>query len=128
MPPSTSDVVEKAFSLDTFSRFLHMYDHARSLVRLHGKYTTFSDRMIVVRAQNDSSANEPPSDKELAYSLATAQDAIHTMQPTGPAKDDLQFFKLLWGSAIDAIEKVLEEDLDHEVRAWGRLLPHFWLI
>jgi hypothetical protein len=103
MSPSTSDAVGEVFSLDTFSRFLRLYDHARSLIRLHGNYTTLSDPIFFMRAQDSSPTNEPPSGEELAYSLAAAQDAIHTMQPAGPDKDDLQLFKLLWNSAIDVI-------------------------
>ncbi|KAF2449503.1 hypothetical protein P171DRAFT_404797 [Karstenula rhodostoma CBS 690.94] len=120
MSISTSDVVREAFSLDTFPKFIHLYDHAKSLHRLHGKYTALSDPIIFARATHSTPTYEPPSEEDLAYSFAAAQDAIHTMQPAGPAKDDLQLFKLLWNTAIDVIEKVLgDSNLDLEVYAWG---------
>ncbi|KAL5399432.1 hypothetical protein PMIN06_001425 [Paraphaeosphaeria minitans] len=120
MSLSTSDAVSEALSLDTFPKFIHLYDHAKSLIGIHGRYTASSDPIIFERAQNKAPTNKKPSREDLACSFAAAQDAIHAVQPAGPAKDDLELFKLLWEATIDAIAKVLEGgNLDLEVCAWG---------
>lgn len=115
-----SDAIRKAFSLDTFTKFIYLYDHAKALIGLHGKYTASIDPIIFDRAKNKALTYKPPSEKDLAYSFAAAQDAMYTTQPAGPAKDDLEIFNLLWNAAIDAIEKVFEDSiLDLEVCGWG---------
>ncbi|KAJ4359823.1 uncharacterized protein N0V89_000379 [Didymosphaeria variabile] len=120
MSSSQLDAVVDAIPLDTFSRFIGLFDHVKSLIGLHGEYTTLRDPIIFARAQRAPPTRGPPMEEEVAHSLSAAQDAINTTQPVGPAQEDLQLFKLLWDAAIDAMEKALDDGHLHlEVRAWG---------
>ncbi|KAL1594406.1 hypothetical protein SLS60_010166 [Paraconiothyrium brasiliense] len=100
--------------------FVSLFDHVKALIGQHGEYTTLRDPIIFTRAQQPSPIPGPPLEEMVAHSLSAAQEAIHTTQPVGPAKEDLQLFKLLWDAAIDAMEKALEDGhLHFEARAWG---------
>jgi hypothetical protein len=61
-----------------------------------------------------------PSAKLLVTSFAAAQDAYDSAQPDGPAKEDLQLFTVLWRTAIQVVEQILEDgNLDGEAFGWG---------
>jgi hypothetical protein len=61
-----------------------------------------------------------PSTKELAVSLAAAQDCIGSAQLDSPAKDDLMIFKHLWDATTALLEDILTTgNLDHESFGWG---------
>lgn len=120
--PATADIVSTSFSLAAIPRFFHLLTHAKTLIQVYGPHTTYSETTIFARAPvpRSTKTTKPASAKLLATSLAAAQDSIHTPQPAGPAREDLQIFKLLWDAAVDVLEKMLEEaDLDHESFGWG---------
>lgn len=58
--------------------------------------------------------------KQLALSLAAAQDCVDSAQIEGPAREDLAIFKQLWDTTSIILENVFAlGTLDHETFGWG---------
>jgi hypothetical protein len=122
--PATLTVVVLApsTSLRPIHRFWHLLQHARTLIRLHGPYTTHVNTTVLARSPILRSTNnsKPPSMQLLATSFAAAQDAFGSAQPDGPAKEDLELFAALWKTAIKVVEQILEDGIpEGEAFGWG---------
>ena len=120
--PSTAEVVARCATLAPIPRFWHLLHHARTLIRLHGPYTTYENTTVLIRAPTSHPTTElkPPSLRLLITSLAAAQDAYGSAQPDSPAKDDLDLFTALWKTSVQVVEEILEVGIpDGEAFGWG---------
>ncbi|KAF1845063.1 uncharacterized protein K460DRAFT_102550 [Cucurbitaria berberidis CBS 394.84] len=118
--PANVDIIREAFRMSDTARFFHLLRQASSLIRLHGPYTTFSGTTAFSPAPVPPPRTTTASVKDVAVSLAAAQDSIDTAQPEGPAKEDLVLFKHLWETTITILEKLLDGgELDQESFGWG---------
>lgn len=102
------------------ARFHYFLNHTKRLVQSHGPYTTHTNTTVFTRATHPQNRPHGPSSKNIATSLAAAQDSLGSAQVPGPAKQDLHIFKHLWDTTVDLLEEVLATgDLDHESFGWG---------
>jgi len=118
---TTAYIVTKSFSLDPVSRFIHLFTYAKTVIQQYGPHTTLPGTNIFVRSGKPRpDAHELPPPKLVATSLAAAQDALPTTQPAGPAKADLQVFKLLWDATTDVLDIAVDaRELSQETFEWG---------
>jgi hypothetical protein len=120
--PLNRDVLAQAIRMTNIERFLHLLHHTKSLVGLHGPYTKHPNTTVFSRDVRLPPRPKPqaPSLKDLALSLAAAQDCAYSAQPSGPAQNDLDFFLLLWDSAVTVLESILARgSLPQESFGWG---------
>ena len=115
-----ADVSRDAFRMSDIERFFHLLRNAKSLIKVHGPYTTYSGTTVFSRAPIPHESSTVPSVKDIALSLAAAQDSIDSTQPEGPAIDDLALFRRLWETAITILEELFEnEELGQDSFGWG---------
>jgi hypothetical protein len=126
MTPSTSAsssntvILREVFKKSIPARFFYLLQHANILIQQYGPYTTFTGTTVFTRTHQMRPRLNQPSMKELATSLAAAQDSIGSAQLNSPAKDDLMIFKHLWDATTALLEDILEAgNLDHESFGWG---------
>lgn len=106
--------------MDTFPRFVHLWEHAKCLINYYGANRTVPDSSIFTQAEVFAQTQSWPSTEAFARSLATAQDLVLITPPKGVAKDEIEFFNTLWDATTDVLEKALgEANLSLEVYAWG---------
>lgn len=86
--------------MDTFPRFLHLWEHAKCLIHSYGVYRTVPDSSIFTQAEVFAQTHSWPSTEAFARSLATAQDLVLITHPEGAAKDEIEFFNTLWDSTL----------------------------
>ena len=119
-PQANAAVLRDVFKMSTTARFVHLLQHSNTLIQRNGPYTTFIDTTVFTRTRQAQPRLNAPSTKELAVSLAAAQDSIGTAQLDSPAKEDLMIFKHLWDATTALLDDVLEAgNLDHESFGWG---------
>jgi hypothetical protein len=107
-------------SLPTIPRYHNLLRQARTLVQAHGRHTTQAGTTIFTRAPVARDSTKQPTAKDLAVSLAAAQDSIGVAHLDGPAKDDLAVFKRLWDTTVDLLEEMIRSgDLSLEAFGWG---------
>jgi hypothetical protein len=118
--PANATILRDVFKMSTTARFFYLLQHANSLIQCNGPYTTFVDTTVFTRTRQTQPRMNAPSTKELAVSLAAAQDSIGTAQLDSPAKEDLMIFKHLWDATTALLDDMLEAgNLDHESFGWG---------
>jgi hypothetical protein len=124
LPPNKT-ILTQAIPMTNISRFLHLLQHTKALISLHGPYTTLPTTTVFSRSPNQPNPPTPPypfnpSLKALASTLASAQDCTYTAQPSGPAQSDLDLFTLLWDSCMAVLEEILARgSLPGESFGWG---------
>jgi hypothetical protein len=120
--PLNQDALAEAVGMTDIERFSHLLHHAKTLVSRYGPYTKHHNARVFMRTRKSPQRPCPPNPSlvDLALSLAAAQDCAYSAQPNGPAKDDLDFFMLLWDSAITVLEEILARgSLPGESFGWG---------
>lgn len=118
-PRSIMDAYRKN-NASAIPRFLHLLKHSKLLVATNGVYTTYAGTTVFSRAPLPPTNQEEPTIREIALSLAAAQDCANSAQVEGPAEEDLTVFKQLWEATIEVVDSVLETgNLDHETLGWG---------
>lgn len=124
-PPSqplpSADALTVPADLPLVPRFHQLLAHARALVQHYGPYSLQANTAIFRRNTSSStSLSTRPTLKDLAMSLAAAQDAHTTAQTEGPAAQDLTLFTALAQTSIAAIEQILEAGIpDGKAFGWG---------
>jgi hypothetical protein len=114
------DNIHSIDDMSIISQFLHLLHQSTSLIQTHGPYTTYTGTTIFSRAPSGKYTSNRASKKDLAISLAAAQDCAGRAQVERPAKDDLTIFQHLWNTTISVLELVLETgELHHEMLGWG---------
>jgi hypothetical protein len=107
-------------NMPMISRFFHLLDRSKALVYAYGPHTTYASTTVFSQAP---AAHDTPNRvliKDLAISLATAQDCAGSAQVEGPAKDDLAVFNKLWDTTIVVLETITVScELHHENFGWG---------
>lgn len=91
------DVIADAITMTNIERFLHLLQHAKSLVGLYGPYSKQPNTTVFSRDVRPPRRPKPqdPSLNTLALSFAAAQDCTYSAQPAGLGKEDLDLFTLL---------------------------------
>jgi hypothetical protein len=120
--PLNQDALAEAVGMTNIERFFHLLHHAKALVSQYGPYTKHHNTTVFTRTRKLPQRPCPPNPSlwDLALSLTAAQDCAYTAQPDGPAKHDLDFFMLLWDSAITVLEEILARgSLPGESFGWG---------
>jgi hypothetical protein len=120
--PSIAEILTRSTSLAPIPRFWYLLPHAKTLIRLHGPYTTHADTTVLSRAftPRSTKTTKPPSAQLLAVSFTAAQDAYGSAQSDGPVQDDLELFAALWETTVQVVEQILEEGIpDGEAFGWG---------
>ncbi|KAI4709365.1 hypothetical protein J4E89_006114 [Alternaria sp. Ai002NY15] len=124
--PPNKEILASAIRMTNITRFIHLLSHAKALITHHGPYTTLPATSVFTRSLKPRRPAYPssPSLKNLALSLAAAQDSTYSAQPPSRTKSDLDFFTLLWDSSIVVLEEVLSiGDLPQESFGWGIFAP-----
>jgi hypothetical protein len=116
------DVIADAITMTNIERFLHLLQHAKSLVGLYGPYSKQPNTTVFSRDVRPPRHPKPqdPSLNTLALSFAAAQDCTYSAQPAGSGKEDLDLFTLLWDCAVAVLEEILARgSLPQESFGWG---------
>jgi hypothetical protein len=118
--PQSNETVSSVDDMPLIPRFFHLLNESKALVYTHGPYTNFAGTTVFSRAPTERDTNIQVSKKDLAISLAAAQDCAGSAQLGGPAKDDLAVFEDLWNTTIEVLEMILVScQLHHEMFGWG---------
>jgi hypothetical protein len=118
--PQLDVTIHSIDDMPIISRFLYLLHQSTTLVNTHGPYTSYAGTTVFSRAPRSRETTNQISKKDLATSLAAAQDCAGSAQVEGPAREDLAVFENLWNTTISVLETVLESgDLHHEIFGWG---------
>jgi hypothetical protein len=105
--------------MTNIERFFHLLRHAKLLVERNGPYAIHRGTTVFTRALSPHPRKDP-STKDLALSLAAAQDSMNSAQPSGPANSELDLFINLWETIITVLEEILARgSLPQEAFGWG---------
>lgn len=117
---ANADVHPDSLRMSTIQHFFDVLHNVKSLVSMHGPYTTIRDTAMFTRAPVPRTCKTIASTKDLAISFAAAQDSLDGLQLDGPANNDLVLFGDLWETAIAILDELLEGgELDQESFGWG---------
>jgi hypothetical protein len=118
--PQSNETVSSVDDMPLIPRFFHLLNESKALIYAHGPYTNFAGTTVFSRAPTERDTKIQVSKKDLAISLAAAQDCAGSAQLGGPAKDDLAVFEHLWNTTIKVLEMILVScQLHHEMFGWG---------
>ncbi|KAI4944072.1 hypothetical protein J4E91_008927 [Alternaria rosae] len=124
--PPNKEILASAIHMTNITRFIHLLSYAKALITHHGPYTTLPTTSVFSRSLRPPKLSKPPYPSSsptltnFALSLAAAQDSTYSAQPSSTAKDDLDFFTLLWDSSIAVLEEILSHgSLPGESFGWG---------
>ncbi|KAF2801039.1 hypothetical protein K505DRAFT_207556, partial [Melanomma pulvis-pyrius CBS 109.77] len=97
-------------------RFRQLLETCTTIIHTHGPYRI--ENHIFKRAATPPT--DAPLTREIAASLACAQDALPYPQPLGPENDDLQVLKSLWDTTLQILASILvDTQIPLPTFGWG---------